>query len=54
MQTLEYTKDEILHNIELTRKEMISKGETYGYTKPVTIKESEKLDELLNIYQIFL
>jgi len=45
-------KDSILQTIELKRKELIELGKTNGLTTDKTVKCSQELDRLLNIYQL--
>ncbi|WP_081755788.1 aspartyl-phosphate phosphatase Spo0E family protein [Paucisalibacillus sp. EB02] len=44
--------DKLLLQIEQCRKEMIALSDTYKLTSEVVVKTSEKLDNLLNQYQI--
>nr|WP_029498074.1 aspartyl-phosphate phosphatase Spo0E family protein [Kurthia huakuii] len=43
--------DAILKKLELTREKMIQSGLEKGFLNDETIRLSEKLDQLLNLYQ---
>ena len=43
--------DTLLRKLEITREKMIQSGLEKGFLNDETIRLSEKLDQLLNLYQ---
>lgn len=47
---MEISMNSLLSTIEKTRIEMIDLAEQFGYSNPVVVQCSQKLDLLLNVY----
>ncbi|WP_244888967.1 aspartyl-phosphate phosphatase Spo0E family protein [Neobacillus novalis] len=52
--TYSNSQSEMIEEIKVKRELMINSATTLGYTSEETIKFSQELDELINMYQRFM